>query len=458
MSHVLTLTDGTVTLDMAETTDAGYHFVSFGAPRPNRKLTRVGAYPFANGERTVASGLGDVAAEIILNIVGSSADDLDAKLRSLVTLLEQAQRWEEQHIGSPVRLLFKRQGVTNTSYRVVTGVPLMPEPVDPGEINWLDGSSIMNEMTVAFTITLEPVAHAGALTSIAATQPVTAVPDLDYVFASAAAGSMPSPLSVAVTNTSGATFSDTWLARLEFAPVVKSHTGTADATAFGGSYESVTATGTEISASHSFFSGTTNVPFRGIARIKLLTGIVGALRLQVRGSIGATTTALHSGEWVTFSGGVGSWILVDLGKIRFPDAFTNRTGQVTTSMRLAIWAKTSDGATVTFAIDYAQMLPYHTFVKIPGSVPTANVLHYDMVLKDGTFFWPNVAPQTYVTLSDGTLVNNIPRYGMLSPVPTGEILMFWAAFLVAGAHQLTSTATVTIENLALYSLGLRGNA
>ena len=137
MAHTLSLTDGTTTLNLAEATVAGYHFVSYGAPRPNRKLARVSGFPFADGSRTVASSLDDVAAEFVVNIVGTTADNLDARFQTLILMLEAAQRWEEQRIGSPVRLTFARQGVTQPSYRVVTGVPLMPEPIDT-DINWLD--------------------------------------------------------------------------------------------------------------------------------------------------------------------------------------------------------------------------------------------------------------------------------------------------------------------------------
>lgn len=455
MSHTLSLTDGTTTIDLAETTDTGYHFVSYGAPRPNRILTRVGAYPFGNGERTVASGLADVVAEIVVNIVGSSANDLDAKVIALVALLEQAQRFEEQRIGAPVRLLFKRQGVTNTSYRVVTGVPLMPQPVDPEEINWLDGSAVMNEATVAFTLTLEPVAHAGAVTSLLSTS-LTVEPGSDREASVVApVGDMPGPLVLSLENTaSGTTWSTAWMALIERNPINQIWNDTADVTAYQGRKDFSLTTNPTPSTLYSYsYVPTSELPLRSLVRCKVSSGTGSDVQLRFLLLLGTLQVV---GPWVTFTGSGTNWTLMDLGTLRIPPDFMKRAGQVSTSpVSVYVQAHTTTG-TATLGADYAQLLTYYSFMRMDALVPYQSVLHFDALLRNDTFYWPARTPQVYVTDSAGEATQQAERRGVLGQITPGRTTRLWISASSSTAHLWGATAGVAMSYLPSFALGLRG--
>lgn len=255
MPHTLTLTDGTTTIDLAEDSELGYHFVSFLTPRPARLLSRVSGFPFADGNRTVASTLDDVAAEIVVTIIGEDADDLDARLQALVVLLDAAQRWEETRQGAPLRLVFARQGVTEPSYRVVTGVPLMPQP-------------IVLDLTVAFTLTLEPLAHAGIAATVVETT-ATNTPGDNIVSATAIAGTMPAPLVVsmsAATVTDPPGLSAFWLAQLDAAPFLYDATTIPLAGTLNG-YDTFSVEETAQEIARGSWTVTSTAPLRAIARV-----------------------------------------------------------------------------------------------------------------------------------------------------------------------------------------------
>lgn len=460
MAHMLTLSDGTTTLDLAMDTDAGYHFVSYVPPRPNRQLARISGFPFADGDATRASSLGDVAADFVVTIVGTSADDLDARFQTLVKLLEAAQRWEERHIGAPVRLKLARQGVTNPSYRVVTGVPAMPQPLDAETISWFDLSSIANEMTVAFTLTLAPVAHADVLTT-AKVEAISSNPNDDGATAtSPLTGSMSAPLALTVQNTGAIVWTELWIAHLAEPPQVFNSSGFADAAAFGGSYQQYIVSGaTEATVSLLPLTPTIAAPVRGILRVKVTAGDATKLDLQFRVTTGTGTSGQTSAApWVPYAGVGANWTLVDLGSVVLPSLFTKRISQDPLSVAtLAAYARSRDGSSITFGVDFLQALPYHAFVKLAGTVGLTDKAQYEMISKSGTFYWPSSLSQEYVTTSvNDRLIRPLERRGSLKPVPAGAQPSFWCAMHVSGGHSLTAGGELTIKYLPCYSLGLRG--
>jgi len=456
MAHTLSLTDGTTTLNLAEATVAGYHFVSYGAPRPNRKLARVSGFPFADGSRTVASSLDDVAAEFVVNIVGTTADNLDARFQTLILMLEAAQRWEEQRIGSPVRLTFARQGVTQPSYRVVTGVPLMPEPIDT-DINWLDLSSIATELTVSFTLTLAPVTHTGAMSSIASAISVINSPGNNAINTAVVPGDMPAPLAVIVTNTSGVTWSEVWIAELGDAPIIHEFDTIVDATASGaGSDEFVVTSGTSL-ATVTTWAPTTNDPVRAMARIKVTAGTPGLLELRFALIGGTAGTIFQVATWVAFPGVVNEWALVDLGPLLIPATFTNRANQDNSSkILLSVEARSRDGSSVTIRADYIEFIPIRSFVKLRAAIADTQKLIYESVARHDTFVFPLVSPDQYVTSTSAVLVCNAERFGVLHPLTPGDTPPFWIAMHEATRHTAASDGTVSVQVLPSYSIGLRG--
>lgn len=464
MAHTLSLI-GDTTIDLAETTDAGYHFVSFRTPRPNRILERISSFPYGNGERTVASGLNDPSVEIILNIVGTSADDLDSKLQTLVKLLQQAQRWEETRTGTPVRLSFKRQGVTNTAYRVVTGVPMMPEPIDPDEITWLDGSAIMNEMTVSMTLTLEPLAHSGALGVYAPESITLQVGSTDFSKA-AAISEMSAPLNIALTRTSaGDAWNEVWMAVCPMAASITEYSGTADADASGGSAlvvnASTTATEHVVTAAG---TGSTKYDQRVIARIKIHdTDGAFDLKFRVRFTVGSAETAVGYSKTTTYAVDVGhvytGYYLVDLGRIpRATQAYSHAT---TVSRAPTIVVEvTTDQFTAVYRLDTIEVVPYLSFVKIKDvEVEDNDSAIYESVAKESTFHWPRRSPTSYVLNAALGLKMMGQLHGTLGPLVPGEVPWFWfQAMAYETPHILADAGDVSIVYQPTYALGLRGNA
>lgn len=460
MAHTLTITDGTTTLDLADTAATGYLLIDFRTPRPNRIISRVGMYPFGDGERTVASGLADSEIEITLMIVGSTADDLDTKLQTLVKLLERAQRFEEFRTTVPVRLTFKRQGVTNTAYRVVTGVPRLPEPLDADEGHWLDISSITLTMTVAFTITVEPVAHAGALTTIVNAATLTNQPtDNDATASPAIIGDMSCPLTILLKNTGGVAWANVWLSHGNVTPQVNNRSGTADATAYGGSFITVAGGGTVNSITYSTTT-TSPLPIRAIVRVKGIGTPTDSFRLRfILKSAGPTIY----GSYVTPLDFDTSWQIVDLGGLSLPDYVHHRPGLSADAVPITVEveASTTDGSAIDIGIDYIEVLQYWSFIRLSGLVEDTHHARYDMVAEEGSFYWPLRTPQVHVT--DATddfqlgTIGNLTRYGVIPPTRTATTPQFWFAAQGFGSHSITHTGTLTVKYLPCYSLGLRGS-
>ncbi len=462
MAHIFTVTDGVTTLNLAETTDAGYHFVTLRPPRPNRVLSRVSGYPFTSGQQTTASGLLDGAVEVVLHIVGTSADDVESRLLALTNLLGKAQAWEETRLVAPVRLTWRRQGATNIAYRVITGVPSMPEPVDPEEGDWLDISTVTNDLTVAFTVTLEPTWHAqGTTVSVLATA-VTTTPLANTVTASAPInGDMPAAINVKASNTNTMVWDTVWLAELGGAPDVQDTASTTvDGGAYGGFTDIRTAGATAFSlASLSFpMDEKYRYPLRSFFRAKVTAGDSTKLQLQFVVRFGSVTWLTT--PYQTWSGPASGFYLMDFGTLSANSLF-NRILQsnAVSEISYLVNYKTSDGSAVSFASDYFEVIPYRSLVRL-HNMATADTGHlaYEDLQYDNAFVWPRRTPATYGVFSTFALHKAAERYGRLLPLRPGTTPMFWFNAASSTTHQLaaTASATLTISYQAAYSLGLRG--
>lgn len=452
MSHTLSLSDGTTTLSLAQTTATGYVLISFRTPRPNRQMERTSNGPAANGNRTTAAWLEDTTAEIVIDIIGSSNDDLDAKLIALDKLLDQAQRWATERIGSPVRLLFKHDGATNTSYRVITGVPLMPEPVDLPEIQWLDAASALLTMRTSFAVTLEPYAHAGAVTNLITTT-LTVQPGSDQVASGVAVvGDLPGPLKVTVKNTTvGAQWESVWMALLDGAPTTFNWTNIVDATAYGGRQDFVLGT-TPTTVYSATYTPTSELPIRPLLRCKVGGGL--GIYVQIRAVLSIGTTTIE-GRWVPFEGVTVNWSMTDLGALRLPQNFLKRAAAAGAFALLTVEARTTTGA-ATLGADYLEILTYRSFVKVTATMLYQYALAWEMILQDGSFYYPASSPEVYAVDSSSDIYDGGEARGELGMITPGITTRFWFSATDTTEHAWGDTGLVTLDYLPAFALGLRG--
>lgn len=475
MSHVAALTDDTTTVSFTST---NYQLVAMTPVPPIRLLSRASGYPSTNGQRTTASALDDSTVDITLLIVGDDADDLDERLQVLVRLLEQAQRWEEQRVGAPVRLQFARQGVSNPSYRVVTGVPTFPTPQDEEGVGWLDASSIMNETTVQFTLTLEPLAHASTSTPLI-NETIDMTPGNTDFDVPAMTGDMASPLSIRVTRTnSGNVWNDAWLAVCPMATAVVNFTGTSDSDASGGSaqYVEIDAPGDEILsfAATSPSGEAARYPRRVVIRVKMTyTGVgwaggnPGDLRFRLRYSTGSAAgngenpyAGLAYTSWVPYTldtpAEVNIWRLMDLGTVpaQWQDFDASYTGAI--APEIEVQAMTLRYG-VEFLLDTIEVIPYLSFVKLTDlDVGENESVVYDAIAKSGSFNWPRQIPVAYVLDDAFARKMRATRYGTLKPIVPQEPVYIWVQGYNADLHRITDAAEVFVDGLSMYALGLRG--
>lgn len=462
MAHVLSLENDTVSLDLADTSDVGYHMVTFRPPRPNRALSRVSAYPHGDGQRTTASALLDSTVEILVHIIGLNVDDVEGRLQDLVTLLEDAQRYEVTRDGSPVRLTWKRQGATNTAYRVITGVPGLPEPVDD-EGDWLDLSTVTNDLLVSFVVTLEPTWHAGALTTLIDNEILTVVPGGNHFEAlDDVDGTMPASLAVTATNSGTLDWDQVWLAELAGTPDVQDlGTGIVVAGAYGGFVNSYIATGSALSIASLDFPMADKYrhPLRCFLRGRVTAGDATKLQLQFVVRFGGETWLTT--PYQTWSGFASGFSLVDLGQLHARGLF-NRVAQSDAASEISYLVnfKSADGSNVDFDVDYFEVIPIRSLVRLSGMDAQATFkLAYEDLARDDTFYWPRRATQSYSTLNTDALYLPAERYGRLSGLRPNSVPRFWVNVQSATEHHLTTAnVTLLVRYLPAYALGLRGAA
>lgn len=465
MAPTLQLTNGTYNIDLAMTIPLGYGLLYFRPSRPNRQLARVSGFPFADGNRTTASSLQDTTATIGVLLMGPNADDLDGLFQSLVRMCEDAQAWEERKIGAPVRLLFKHQGATNTSYRTVTGVPLMPQPIAMDDLTWLDQTGDCSIMAVEFTITLEPVAHATAL-DVVLTYDWHAGPGdlMDMATCEVIPGDMPAPIQVHFTNYETDIWSDVWMAVLGDTPAVDKAIGIPDATASGGAHGTVNIPpgGSLVFQTigvSSIWEPNTTLPMRCIIRIRVPSGDPTLLHLRFGYTLGGTGQLMTVGPYVQLPNIVGEWFLLDLGTLRLPSMYLQRSAILGNRAVVAFVEGYSDSGTITLDRDYMQVLPYHSFVKLGASVGQNKTLIYESLAISGSYYWPVAGHQTYVITDLDNHETDATRQGRIAGLDAGSEPIVWAEALQDdGTHDIASAGQLVVSTLACYSLGLRGDA
>jgi hypothetical protein len=312
-------------------------------------------------------------------------------------------------------------------------------------------------LTVAFTLTLAPVTHTGAMASIASAISVINSPGNNAINTAVVPGDMPAPLAVIVTNTSGFTWSEVWIAELGDAPITHEFDTITDGTASGtGSDEFVITTAANLGTATAW-TPTTNDPLRAMARIKVTVGTPGLLELRFYLIGGSAGTIRQETPWIAFPGIVNEWALVDLGPVQIPAMFTNRANQNNAStIDLAVEARSRDGSSVTIRADYLEFIPIRSFVKLKASIADTQKLVYESVARDDTFVFPLVSPDQYVTSTSAVLVRNAERFGVLHPLTPGDTPPFWVAMHETTRHHAASDGTVSVQVLPSFSIGLRG--
>lgn len=97
----LRLTDGTTTLNLLDGTNYALERGTWAPQVPERRRTTMGGRPYTS-----------VVEEIPLIVRGATAATALANLAALSALLDQADRWSEDEMGSPVRVLYQPHGST----------------------------------------------------------------------------------------------------------------------------------------------------------------------------------------------------------------------------------------------------------------------------------------------------------------------------------------------------------
>lgn len=460
MAHTLSLQDGTTILDLAD--PAGIHMQTFRPPPVNRILGRVGAYPYGDGRRTTAAALDDATVEIVVHIAGTSTDDVESKLRTLTRMLEAAQRWELTRIGAPVRLAWRRQGATNTSYRVITSVPVLPTPVDPEAGDWLDISTVTNLLTVSFTVILEPTWHGGFSLQMVAPTAINVQPTTNTVTAGAAiTGDLPAPLYIHALNTATLDWDRVWIAELGGSVDVANFSGTADADAMTGAVASRTATGTASSLASAAFTMADKYryPLRCFLRAKVTAGTASKLQLKFVVRFGGETWL--ETPYQSWSGPASGFWLLDLGSLDANSLFGRVAQNVGASqISYLVSYKTSDGSSVDFSTDYFEVLPYRSLVRLDGMDVRDNyALAYEDMAVEGSFGWPRKDTQAYSIGATSALYRSANRYGRLKPVLPGSTPMFWFNAQSTTVHTFAAAAaaaTLSVYYVPCYANGMRG--
>lgn len=462
MATVLSLSDGTTTIDLNSASTPGIQLEEIRLPAPARVVERVASFPFAHGQRTVASGLDDTTIEIRCVIRSTTTDDVEARYLALVRLLEQANRWEESRTGAPVRLAWKRDGATNTAYRVVTNAPA---PTLSRAPDWLPAETTGKVLHLQLVLTVEPTWHAGALSTVKAATAVTNGPGSGAtVTTSTTTGDMDGPLAVEVA-LSSVPLSWVWcyLAQPTQTPVTTNFSGTADANASGGSALTMTITGTAQPAAATGGGLNTDTalsyPIRHYARLIVTSGVPSRLQLRWYYELGSEGSSFPVyGPWTAFSGeSSGQYWLQDVGAIPALTHVRKRANLTTLSLATGIQLKTSDGSTVGLRLDYIEAFPYRGLVhaNLQGG-DTGDLLSYEDTFEDGTFAWRRSAPVFYRMSSARAHAIDGKRFGRLAPLTPNTTHMIWVNGQSAAVHAITDTMTVKVDHLPCYALGLRG--
>lgn len=462
MAGLTTLTDGTTTITLINPTAPGIDLIRRRPASVNRAITRV-ASMWAEGSRTLHSSLNDSSEDFTAVIRGTSVDNVDSQYAALVRLLEQARRWEEERTGAPVRLLTQRNGTTAIAYQVVTGVPQMPDVIN--DVDWFRVEPDNNITFIRFTLTLEPLPHAGALTMLVAATARTNTPGANYVTATPALGNMPAPVNVRLDLgvIGPPTWPEFWLATLAGTPHVVDFSGTVEAGAYGGQVLTGTANGTKTMTTGALVTLTDKFrrPTRAMLRIKATSGTVNKLRFRLWALSGVGGNVSY-GPWITYGGKSGAYALHNLHTVSLAHLFNipdlnPATQQVTVGFEYY----TIDGTSVNWSADYMELLSEIGFVE-GGAILNNNADYAEYVSTGvaGAFYYPTATPQMYEGLIATSVIQRFAgRYGTLPPITPGEAIWIWANGNGNSAGRVHSTVdnfTLSAKYLPRYAAPLRG--
>lgn len=463
MAHTLILADGTTSLDLAVAGGTGIYLRNWRPPPPLRVAVRNGPAPTVPGRRTIVSSSDDVTAELLLRIVGTSADNVEAQLITLTRLLERARAWEEDRTGSPVHLAWKRANATEIAYWTVTGVPGMP--ATDGDADWLDVENASNMLTIRITLALEPVPHEITYRTAVSPLDISLTPGVAglLVVGSSVGGDLAAPFAVSVKKRSaGNDWTTAWLAELASIPDMTDYSGTVEAGTLNGQVQEQAYTGTVLTFTGSGYTidASKQYPIRAFVRMKVTVGTANLVQVRLKVNLGTATGTPITLPWITFAGVAGSWFLVDLGTLPLLSALQGRVYQTATSYFATVEVQTSDGSNATVRLDYTEFLSYFGFARLEGVVVVQNdAIYYEDILTSeaGAYAMPRQATQAYQAVAaTGVAVREAQRYGRLRRIPPASTAYLWFQAQSGTAHLIADTATWTFKHLQLYALGLRG--
>ena len=455
MPTVLTLSDGSTTLNLANTGYGTIHLVSITGATTQRKTQRVGPTAQMVGQRTVASALDDTEITITCNIWGTTTDSVEDRLRVLVQLLDKARIWEEERTGAPVRLQFQRSGATNAAFYTVTGVTRWPTPTDATE--WVDLALVNKTLEFSFSISVEPNGHASTLSYAILGDTTGLSHPLNTLTGTAVPGDQPMPCAVDLAKSvSGNDWTMVWILLAGGIPDETKFSGTADANATGspGTAQAVTVTSTVSSYTGSGYTINTSYqfPIRCFVRLKVTSGTAADLRISLTAKLGNTTVITL--PTVAFGGVLGSYLLVDLGEIGRITGTLNRLGQ-TSGLYFTTLNLWSVGSSIGVNLDYAEFVPYRGMVKLTGiSMAQNDDVAYEDYQDASGYAWPRQTPVAYQTDMSGVLKYNAVRQGRLPWLTAGVVPYFWIQAQSDTLHRISDVANVTVRGLPMYSLGL----
>jgi hypothetical protein len=453
---VLTLSDGSTTLNLANTGFGTIHLVSITGATTQRKTQRVGPTAQMVGQRTVASALDDTEITITCNIWGTTTDSVEDRLRVLVQLLDKARIWEEERTGAPVRLQLQRSGATNAAYYTVTGVTRWPTPTDATE--WVDLALVNKTLEFSFSISVEPNGHATGVSGVAIATGIPLVTHSNTITGLSVIGDQPMPCAISVQNASGSggnNWTTMWILLAGDATDITKFSGTADASASGAVAQAATITGTVSTFTGSGYTIDTSYqfPIRCFLRLKVTSGTASKLMLSLTVKLGNTTVITLPA--VAYTGTSGNYLMVDLGEIGRITGTLNRTGQLSGQYFTTLNLWTSDGSSVGVNLDYAEFVPYRGMVKLTGlNVAQNETVYYEDIQTLGTYTWPRQTPQAYQVSNVGVLQYNAIRAGRLPWLPAGVVPYFWIQAQSDSLHRIADAMSVIGTGLAMYSLGL----
>jgi hypothetical protein len=451
MSDTIHITDGITTININSSSATGVSTEEFLPPPVVRE-----------GDRLVKS-----TATWIGHVRNTSVNAMDAQVGTIVRLLNQARLWSTRRVGRAVRLGYKRTGATNTAYWVITDFTF-PEPASDGRQMSLESPTLLR---LRLTLTVEPEAHAGAMTALVTSAVMTNGPLTNVEALAAPSGNLPAPIALTLTAGGGGVWPFTeptrvWIARLASPPAVVDLNGTAGAGYYGGGYTQYTLGASETGIGGAVLTYPQQWPLRVIVSAGISSGSASQVVMQAR-LRGSGLESVGQTAWVPYDGPNSSTGLTDVGTLRL-DNMQGETSGSSWSFSIGVYAKTLDGSAATLRVDYIEIMPVKGFVKLESTgVGLAALwsLVYEDVYNFGGFWTPRPSPQVYAVDDTGVRMTHWQRFGSLGRIEPGDIATdhIWAAVQLGhdiggGMQDLTNEFDLTVTHLPMYALGLRGNA